>query len=273
MVGTAPPDVAVCTLTDHRLPERLRRIPRVAYVAPLATANLGIEHLVIGALGLPHVRHLVVCGRDSPVFGQGQSLLALAANGCGPDGRIIGARGYRARLATVRPAAVAWFRAAIRVHDRRGVDDADRIACLVAALPVAAPSRPPPGLAAELAASGARLRRVAAGGRRIPIDPEAGCFVITVDRGSQRIVARHYDADLTSGQETVGRSAQAILLGLVHGGLLRDPAHAGYVGAELAKAETAIRLGLPYRQDHPLRGDPPAGDSLMSTNFDSGASG
>lgn len=79
-----------------------------------------------------------------------------------------------------------------------------------------------------------------------------GFFVVSVDRCAHRIVARHYQADLTSGEELIGKSAQAVLLGIVRLGLVTEPAHAGYLGVELAKAETALRLGLDYRQDLPL---------------------
>src|SRR5262249_32922099 len=50
--------------------------------------------------------------------------------------------------------------------------------------------------------------------------------------------------------------------------------HAGYLGAELAKAETALRLGLRYVQDRPLRATPPTattketGMSTQATDAD-----
>jgi hypothetical protein len=257
--GAAPPlssgDIAVCMLTEHGLAADLAGGDRLAVVAPLATANLGIEQLVLGVIGMPALRHLVICGRDSPVFRSGQSLLALAAHGCHPDGTIIGATGYRPKLATLRPAVVAAFRRRIAVHDLIGVRDPPAIAAAAARLPRADTEpvslRSAATLAAEVAASGVVLRPLAAGGNRIPIaDADGSFFVITTE--SRRIVVRHYQADLAAGHEMTGKSAQALLLGLVREGLLADPAHAGYLGAELAKAETALRLGLVYRQDHPL---------------------
>jgi len=50
-----------------------------------------------------------------------------------------------------------------------------------------------------------------------------------------------------------GRNAEAILLGLLREGLISQMSHAGYLGAELAKAETALRLSLDFEQDQPLR--------------------
>lgn len=55
-----------------------------------------------------------------------------------------------------------------------------------------------------------------------------------------------------------------MLLGLLREGLVSQLSHAGYLGAELAKAEAALRLGssVRYEQDRALRQDaapePPA---------------
>jgi hypothetical protein len=46
-----------------------------------------------------------------------------------------------------------------------------------------------------------------------------------------------------------------MLLGLIRERLVSQLSHAGYLGAELAKAESALRLGLRYAQDRPLRSD------------------
>ncbi|WP_030241100.1 DUF4346 domain-containing protein [Streptomyces sp. NRRL S-350] len=264
MVTPGSTDVAVCTLRTHALPARLAAHPRVAVAAPLATANLGIEEIVRGALARPEVRHLVVCGHDSRPFHPGQSLLALAAHGTAPDGTIIGADGYRARLANLRPSVVAAFRRRVAVHDLRGQDDPAALLAAIDALPrhpdaadgglgtggadgtegrlreELAASEPP---LVQLAAVG-RIRRVAAAG--------AGCFVVSLDRPAGRIVLRHYRDDLTSGHELRHHSATALTLAAVDHGLTTDPAHAGYLGGELAKAETALRLGLAYVQDRPL---------------------
>ncbi|MEU8588286.1 hypothetical protein AB0C59_15000 [Streptomyces sp. NPDC048664] len=252
MVTPLDGDVAVCTLRAHTLPARLTGHPRVAVAGPLVTANLGIEEVVRGTLARPAVRHLVVCGPDSRMFHAGQSLLALAAHGTAPDGTIIGAHGHRARLPNLLPSVVAAFRRRIAVHDLRGQDDP---AALLAAID-ALPRRPAEGEdvpAEELAASEPRLVRLTAAGRVRPIaSAGAGCFVVLLDRPAGRIVLRHYADDLASGHELRSHSATALVLAAVAHGLTGDPAHAGYLGGELAKAETALRLGLPYTQDRPL---------------------
>lgn len=270
-------DVAVCTLRTRTLPASLSGHARVAAAAPLATANLGIEEVVRGTLARFGIAHLVVCGQDSRLFRPGQSLLALAAHGTTPDGTIIGAEGYRARLPNLRPTVIAAFRRRIAVHDLRGQDDPVALLAAIDALPrQASASSAAAGtgddsdsrgaseadgtddsLRKELAASEPPLVRLPAVGRIRRATPAgAGCFVISLDRPAGKIVLRHYGDDLTRGHELCHHSATALTLAVIDLGFTADPGHAGYLGGELAKAETALRLGLEYIQDRPLSARP-----------------
>lgn len=80
-------------------------------------------------------------------------------------------------------------------------------------------------------------------GRHWEMDP-AGSFRIGVAHG--KIVVRHDSATL------VGRSAREIMAEIVDRGLVTRLDHAGYLGRELEKAETALKLGRSYSQDEPL---------------------
>jgi len=81
------------------------------------------------------------------------------------------------------------------------------------------------------------------GGSRWEMDP-AGSFRIGVAKG--RIVVRHDEASL------VGRSARELLAEIIDRGLVTRLDHAGYLGRELERAETALRLGRSYSQDESL---------------------
>lgn len=266
-------DVAVCTLRTRVLPASLSGHARVAVAAPLATANLGIEEIVRGTLARPEIRHLVVCGQDSRPFLPGQSLLALAAHGTAQDGTIIGAEGYRARLPNLRSAVVAAFRRRIAVHDLRGQDDPAALLAAVDALPhqtsaTSASDSRYEFLWPELAASEPPLVRLPAVGRiRRVASAGVGCFVISLDRPAGKIVLRNYGDDLASGYELCHHSATALTLAAIDHGLTTDPWHAGYLGGELAKAETALRLGFEYVQDRPLEARPeePRGSPPLSS--------
>jgi hypothetical protein len=92
------------------------------------------------------------------------------------------------------------------------------------------------------------------GGQREPLlyDPK-GYFVITIEPEEKEILLRHYLPDHTPAHEMRGRGATSMLLGLLRDGLVTQLSHAGYLGEELAKAQTALQFGLRYDQDRPLR--------------------
>jgi hypothetical protein len=83
-------------------------------------------------------------------------------------------------------------------------------------------------------------------------DPK-GYFVITIEPEQKEILLRHYLPDHTPAHEMRGRGATSMLLGLLRDGLVTQLSHAGYLGEELAKAQTALQFGLRYDQDRPLR--------------------
>jgi tetrahydromethanopterin S-methyltransferase subunit A len=253
----ADPDapVAVCTLADEPLMRTLARLPGVAIAGRLHTANLGIEKIITNVTANPRIRFLVLCGRDSPLFAAGQTLAALATNGVDAGQRVIGATGYTPVLRGIPAARVQRFRDQIELVDRIG--DADvpglesRIGTLVARDPgPLAGQRPESGAAAP-----AGFTSIRPGGRRrdpLGYDP-AGYVVITLDQPRREILLRHYHADHTPAHEMRGHSAEPMLAGLLRHDLVTQLSHAGYLGAELAKAEIALRLGWPYEQDRPLR--------------------
>ena len=92
------------------------------------------------------------------------------------------------------------------------------------------------------------------GGQREPLiyDPK-GYFVITIEPEQKEILLRHYLPDHTPSHEMRGRGATSMLLGLLRDGLVTQLSHAGYLGEELAKAQTALQFGLRYDQDRLLR--------------------
>lgn len=243
--------VAVCTLTDQEMPERIASLPGVAIVGTLATANLGIERLVTNVVTNPAIGHLLVCGKDSTLFGPGQSLLALAYDGVDGDRRIVGATGFDPVLRNLADEHIEEFRTHINVIDLIGVDDPGAIeerVRLLGAEPVARRAPLPRGRTEEFS-------ELAAGGRRRQpgeYDPR-GFLVVTLDRPAGQILVRHYRPDNTPGYQIRSRNGEAIMLALLDNDLVTQLDHASYLGAELAKAEAALRLDLRYAQDRPLR--------------------
>ncbi|HLY29772.1 MAG TPA: hypothetical protein VKQ36_01970, partial [Ktedonobacterales bacterium] len=247
--------VAICTLTTESLIAPLVRLPGVAIAGKVYTANLGITRIVINVTANPAIRFLLICGKDSPLFHPGQSLVALAERGVDADRRIVGAIGYEPVLTTLDPARVAQFRRQVEVVDWAGEENLQALEEGVGGLVARNPGRFAAGDGSVgMFQAEEQFMPIRPGGAREPLqyDPK-GYFVITLDREQEQIIIRHYLPDHTSAHEMRGRTAGPMLLGLLREGLVTQLSHAGYLGEELAKAEAALRFDLRYDQDRPLR--------------------
>jgi tetrahydromethanopterin S-methyltransferase subunit A len=269
MVGDPAAPIAVCALTSDELLKPLATVPGVAIAGEVQTANLGIERIILNVTANPSIRFLFLCGKESRLFRPGQTLGALIENGIDPEGRVIGAQGYEPVLRNLPREQVDVFRHQVELVDWMGEKDLttlqERIGGLAARNPGRFEAQWARGGAVEIASSQRdRFLSIRPGGQREPLiyDPK-GYFVITLDRAAGQIVLRHYLPDHTPAHEMHGRSAESMLLGLLREGLVSQLSHAGYLGGELAKAESALRLGsaVRYEQDRVLRQDTPPDQS------------
>ncbi len=261
VVGDPASPVAICTLTSTQLFPSLAKIPGVAIAGQLHTANVGIEHVVRNVTANPAIRFLVLCGKESRLFQPGQSLRSLLEYGIDASGTIVNALGYEPVLRNLAAWQVELFRQQVELVDWTEEQD---IMFLVNSVQELAARNPGRFLADQVPASvyamddpeQHKFVRIRPGGRREPLSYDAkGYFVISLDRAEGLIIIRHYLPDHTPAHEMRGRTAESILLGLLREGLVSQLSHAGYLGAELAKAESALRLGITvdYEQDRPLR--------------------
>src|SRR5215475_7245658 len=122
-VGDPQGPLAICTLTTESLITPLVHFPGVAIAGKVYTANLGITRIVQNITANPAIRFLLICGKDSPLFHPGQSLVALAEKGVDTDRRILGSIGYEPVLSTLDPALIAQFRRQVEVVDWAGEED------------------------------------------------------------------------------------------------------------------------------------------------------
>ena len=272
-IGDPKAPVAVCALTSDELLAPLAGIPGVAIGGSVQTANLGIEHIIVNVTANPAIRFLLLCGKESRLFRQGQSLRALMENGVDEARHIIGAEGYEPVLRTVTPQQIAAFRQQIELVDWIGERDLETLRERIMSLAACTPGRfeeawQEDGLPLAAANSQANFAPIKSGGQREPLiyDPK-GYFVITLDRSANQIVVRHYLPDHTPAHEMRGRTAESMLLGLIREGLISQLSHAGYLGGELAKAEATLRLGVRvrYEQDRPLRRDDPPSEEAEAS--------
>ncbi|HEX3269128.1 MAG TPA: hypothetical protein VHR15_00670 [Ktedonobacterales bacterium] len=254
-VGDPQGPVAICALTTESLIAPLARLPGVAIAGKVYTANLGITRIVLNVTANPAIRFLLICGKDSPLFHPGQSLVALLERGVDADRRIVGAIGYEPVLSMLDPALVEQFRQQVEVVDWAGEEDLQALEEGIESLVARNPGRFAAGDgSAGMLQAEERFMPIRPGGVREPLqyDPK-GYFVITPDREQEQLIIRHYLPDHTPAHEMRGRSAGPMLLGLLREGLVTQLSHAGYLGEELAKAEAALRFDLRYDQDRPLR--------------------
>ncbi|TMI59895.1 hypothetical protein E6H14_02010 [Candidatus Bathyarchaeota archaeon] len=254
-VGDPNGPVAVCALTSERLIGPLVALPGVAIAGMVYTANLGITRIIVNITSNPAIRFLLICGKDSALFKPGQSLVALVEKGVDDKRRIIDAAGYDPVLPSINPEQVQQFRKQVEILDWTGEEDLQVLQERVKSL-----SDRNPGVFAtgQKEAGTARKQEefvsIRPGGQREPLlyDPK-GYFVITIEAEQEEILLRHYLPDHTPAHEMRGRGATSMLLGLLRDGLVTQLSHAGYLGEELAKAQTALQFGLRYDQDRPLR--------------------
>jgi tetrahydromethanopterin S-methyltransferase subunit A len=254
-VGDPNGPVAVCALTSERLIGPLVALPGVAIAGMVYTANLGITRIIVNITSNPAIRFLLICGKDSALFKPGQSLVALAEKGVDDKRRIIDAAGYDPVLPSIDPQQVEQFRKQVEVLDWTGEEDLQVLQNRVKSL-----SGRSPGVFMSGKKETGETRSqeefvsIRPGGQREPLlyDPK-GYFVITIEPEQKEILLRHYLPDHTPAHEMRGRGATSILLGLLRDGLVTQLSHAGYLGEELAKAQTALQFGLRYDQDRPLR--------------------
>jgi tetrahydromethanopterin S-methyltransferase subunit A len=254
-VGNPKAPVAVCALTSERLMDPLAGLPGVAIAGMVYTANLGITRIILNVTTNPSIRFLLICGKESALFQPGQSLVALAENGVDDAKRIIGAAGYDPVLPTIAPDQVDQFRKQVEVLDWTGEEDLQALEERVKSLSARNPGpfktdRTP----TSRIAVGETFASIRPGGQREPLIYDTkGYFVISIDPDQKEIIIRHYLSDHTPSHEMRGRGATSMLLGLLRDGLITQLSHAGYLGEELAKAETALQFGLRYDQDRLLR--------------------
>ena len=256
IIGNPEGSIAVCTLTSVEIMKPLVANNRVAIAGRLVTVNLGIEKIIRNVVSNPNIRYLLVCGKDSPVFHTAQGVRCLIDKGVDEQKRIVDAMGHYPVLRNVDLEQIELFRRQCELLDYTDESDVKEISAAIERLEVKSTKTFSVEIInREESVMEPSFKKLKPGGHREPIayDPN-GFFVVTLDHDAGEIVVRHYLPDNSPAHEMRGRRAESVLLGLLREELISQMSHAGYLGIELAKAETALRLDLPYEQDHPLRG-------------------
>jgi len=259
-VGNPEAMVAICTLTSNELIRLTSKLDGVSIAGGIYTPNLGIEKIIINCISNPYIRFLLMCGKDSNIFHPGQAILSLLKSGVNNEKRIINATGHYPVLRNISTDLIDNFRDRIKLIDCSGEYDLKKLQGIIIQNINQFGNEDDRGIPTQFinnlknSTLGENFIEIKPGGKRIPIDyDEKGFFVITVDKKAKIICVKHYYNDNTPGYLIKGHRAQSILLALIREKLISQLSHAGYLGDELAKAETSLRLNLIYEQDRPLQ--------------------
>jgi tetrahydromethanopterin S-methyltransferase subunit A len=260
VLGNPDGTVAICTLSNRDLSLRLIAVgePAVAIAGRCDTENIGVEKVVLNLLANPRIRRLVICGQEAKGHRAGDAFLRLKERGVDADMRVLESASWRPILKNLTLLEVARFREQIEVVNLIGLSDPDRILAAVREC-ATRPLLPLPTAHAESACSGnavAAVERIPAKSpKHLQLDP-AGFFIVLLQPRKGLIVCEHYENNGRLAHVIEGRRAALIAATVVERGLVTQLDHAAYLGRELAKAETALSIGLTYEQDAAL-GDLP----------------
>lgn len=254
-LGNFDSTVAVCTLSSTALIDQINPAYS-AIIGSIQTPNLGLEKIIRNVVSNPRLRYLVLCGKESPIFKVGEALLMLQTNGLDSKGRIIGATGSNAELTNLPPETVETFRRQMEQVDYIGEINPHRLNKAIKELferqTPAYNSAEARGLI-QLHLNGENPIEMQAHRRSwLELDP-LGYFIVNLDREKSEIALERYTTDKKLTHIIRGRAADVIYLSAIRENLLSQYEHAAYLGAELAKAETALYNNLSYEQDKKIR--------------------
>jgi tetrahydromethanopterin S-methyltransferase subunit A len=253
IVGNPVGSVAVCTLSNRDLPQRLiAAVPDLAIAGRCDTENIGIEKVVLNLLANSHIRWLLLCGIEAPGHRAADAFLRLKERGVDANMRVLESASWRPVLRNLTLLEVARFREQIELINLIGVTAVDEIVKAArevakrptAPLTVQTPNNPD-GIKSPV------VRLEARAPKTLRLD-KAGFFVILPQAATGLIICEHYENNGRLGHVIEGRQAAVIAATVIEQGLLTQLDHAAYIGRELAKAEIALKTGSNYEQDAAL---------------------
>ncbi len=246
IVGTETSLVAITTLGSDDLPPAVaEQIGKSSFalIGKTHTENIGIEKIVKNTISNPHIRFLIVCGKDTKGHMAGQSLIALKDNGISQGKKIIGSKGQRPAVKNLDLSEIEHFRKQIHIVNLIGTEDIGLISeqagyCV----------QKNPGKFDKTVAIKKVPHREAKESARLVLDP-SGFFIIYPKKEEGKIYLEHYKTDGTLNEVIYGTDPVLIASTAVEQGLVSHLDHAAYLGRELEKAYLSLCYGFPYVQD------------------------
>jgi tetrahydromethanopterin S-methyltransferase subunit A len=126
--------IAICTLSDMSLLKEIVSrndiMRKLFLVGRLLSENRGIDNILETVHNHPHLRYLILCGRDGKGHLPGQALISLYNYGTREDGYIVGARGSNPKLESTKE-VISSFRTNIEIVDLIGSRDILQLELLI----------------------------------------------------------------------------------------------------------------------------------------------
>ncbi len=246
IVGAEASPVAITTLGSDDLPDAIAKKTGSDHFAILGkthTENIGIEKIIKNTISDPHIRFLILCGKDTRGHMSGQSLITLKENGVSQDKRIIGSKGQRPILKNLDLSEIEHFRNQVHLVNLIGSEDTGLIAQQALSCMEKNPGK------FDKAASIKKVpHREAKEPSRLVLDP-SGFFIIYPKKEEGRIYLEHYKTDGTLNEVIFGSDPVLIASTALEQGLISRLDHAAYLGRELEKAYLSLCYGFNYVQD------------------------
>ena len=118
--------VAVVLLTTDYTPS-----DKVAIYGPLRTENIGVEKIVANTISNPHIRFLIIIGKEIRGHQSGASLQALHKNGIDNNHRIIDAPGAIPYIENLDEHAIKRFQHQIQIINHIDFTDSQKITTII----------------------------------------------------------------------------------------------------------------------------------------------
>lgn len=126
--------IAICTLSDMSLLKEIVSrndiMRKLFLVGRLLSENRGIDNILKTVHDHPHLRYLILCGREGKGHLPGQALISLYNYGTREDGYIVGARGSNPKLESTKE-VISSFRTNIEIVDLIGSTDILQLELLI----------------------------------------------------------------------------------------------------------------------------------------------
>ncbi len=246
IVGTDTAPVAITTLGSDDLPSAIaEQVGKsgLAIIGKTHTENIGIEKIVKNTISNPHIRFIIVCGKDTKGHMAGQSLLALKDNGVSQDKKIVGSKGQRPALKNLELSEIEHFRKQIHTVNLIGTEDIGLISEQARFCTAKSPGK------FDKTVEIKKVPQIKAKEpAKLVLDP-SGFFIVYPKKEENKIYLEHYRNDGTLNEVIYGTDPVLIASTAVEQGLVSRLDHAAYLGRELEKAYLSLCYGFTYVQD------------------------